>query len=574
MTYVAIDPATVGTLATSLESAADSLDTSRIAAARALGSVGRSSVAPARLGSVASEARAAAADLRRRLRELRDLQVLYRHMGERGPVYPMPSTSFPTFAAASAAGESLARQFMAAAEDDAFYDPERVRALLERLAPHASDPHFAEAFFGAMPPVFALVWYRQISELSKRRDFPYREDAIAPFLTSLSTGLNADPALLRTYLGPLREGLTPGEVRDVLNYGAYPDDVVLSLTLSAVERARLGIRGMDWWEDEPGLFREASRSPELAARLVAALDEDSLRDLLATSDGVLSGFGSVVRAAAPSRETVESLVALLARDGQRLADDVQVGLAYAMGEHMEAFGDRVARGLYVAGTSSEDLVRVFVDVMDDNDEAVALLHTAGAEAAARLLRSSGAFNTGSAEIASLGGIVGLLTRADASSAISDAEARARLYALGSQAIALIPLPGPALVGLAAKKGFGALAGSFESSARAKGAAEALDLSDDGYEHGRLLLAVALAAQEPTGSLAPPAALLRDDGTVKVFAELDSTAEHAALVEWLSRPTPWQVPGLAGPTPATLDEVVRHLDDEYVAAFDKLYRRPN
>ena len=573
MTYVAIDPAAVGTLASSLEDAADSLDASRVVVSRALGSAGRSSVAPARLSAVSSSARDAAADLRRRLRSLAELQMLYRRHGEPGPVYPRPSTTFPTFAAASDAGAALARSWMSAAEGDSFYDPARVRALLDRLAPHATDPHFSRAFFAELPPVFALVWFGQLSELSRDPDFPYREDAIAPFLTSLSTGLNADPALLHRYLGPLSEGLTPGEIRDVLNYGEYADDVVLSLTLSAVSRAREGIRGMDWWEDEPGLFWEASRSPALAARLVAELDEDSLRDLLASSEGILSGFGSVISAASSSRATVESLVALLARDGQRLAEDVQTGLAYAMGEHLEAFGDRVARGLYVAGTSSEDLVDVFVAVMDGNDDAVALLHEAGASAAARLLSSASAFNTGSAEIASVGGMFGLLARADASSAISEAEARARLYALGSQALGLVPLPGPPLAGLAVKKGFTALADSFASSRRARGAAEALDLSDDGYEHGRLLLAVALAAQEPTGSLAPPPALLRDDGTVKVFAELDTTAEHEALVSWLSRPTPWAVPGLDGPAPGTLDEVVRHYDDEYVAAFGTLYRRP-
>lgn len=574
MTYVAIDPAAVGLLASTLDDAADSLDASRVVVSRALSSAGRSSPAVARLNAVATVARESSADLRRRLRELAALQTQLRRMGENGPVYPRPATSFPTFAAAAAAGESLAREWMDLAESgDGFYDPDAVRALLDRLAPHALDPHFAEAFFRAMPPVFALVWYSQISELSRHRDFPYREDAIAPFLTSLSTGLTASPSLLWRYLGPLSEGLTPGEIRDVLNYGSYPDDAVLSLTLAAVARAREGAFGIDWWEDEPGLFREAARSPELAARLVAALDEESLRDVLASSEGILSGFGAVVSAASSDRPTVESLVALLARSDQRLAGDVQVALAYAMGEHLEAFGDRVARGLYVAGTTSDDLVRVFVRVMDGNETAAAALHEAAAETAARLLRSAEAFTTGSLEIASLGGVVGLLVRADASSAISEAEARARLYALVSQATGMVPLPGPPLAGLAAKKSVGALFDHFARSRRAQGAGEAFAISEDGYEHGRLLLAAALAAQDGSGSLAPPRALRNGDGTLKVLAELDTTAEHDALVEWLSRPTPWPVPGLAGERPGTLEEVVRHYDDEYVAAFDKLFRRP-
>ena len=570
MTYVAIDPAAVGTLASALDDAAGSLDASRLAVSRALSSAGRSSPAAARLSAVATVARESSADLRRRLRALAELQTVYRRMGENGPVYPRPDTSFSTFAAAARAGEELAREWTAAFEgSDDFYDPAAVRALLAALERHASDPHFAEAFFAAMPPVLAMIWYSQLSELSRHPDFPYREDAIAPFLTSLSTGLNASPALLRRYLGPLSEGLSPGEIRDVLTYGDYPDDVVLSLTLSAVERAREGAFGIDWWEDEPGLFSAASRSPELAARLVAALDEESLRDVLASSEGILSGFGPVVAAASSDRATVESLVALLARDDQRLAGDVQNGLAYAVGEHLEAFGDRVARGLYVAGTSSEDLVRVLVRVMDGNAAAAGTLHSAAASAAARLLRAD--LTTGSVEIASLGGIVGLLARAGSSAAISDAEARARLAAFVSQAVGLVPLPGPPLAGAVAKKGFTALVDSYVRSARSRGASEALDLTDDGYEHGRLLLAVALASREP--SLAPPRLLLRDDGTVKTFADLDTTAEHEAYVGWLSRTTPWPVPGLAGERPGTLDEVVRHLDDEYVAAFDKLFRRP-
>jgi hypothetical protein len=576
MSYVAIDPAAVAALASSLDAAADACDSSRASVSRTLSSVGRTSVAPARLGAVASSARAAAADLRRRLGELRELQVLYRRTGEQGPVYPMSSTVFPTYEAAAAAGSALAREFLAAAESsDTFYDASAMRSLLDRLAPHADDPHFTKAFVDAMPPVLTLVWISQIGELSKQRDFPYREDAIAPFLTSLSTGLNASPAALRRYLGPLSEGLTPAEVRDVLNYGDYSDDVVLSLTLAAVSRAREGVHGMDWWEDEPGLFDAASRSPELASRLISALDEDALRDLLATTYGVTSGFGSVVSAASSSRSTVESLVALLARSDQRLADDVQVGLAYGIGEHFESFGDRVARGLYVGETSSEDLVRVLVRVMDENDAAVSVLHESGAEAAARLLRSSRAFTPGSPSVAALGGIFGLLARANASSAISDAERRARLYALGSQAVGLLPLPGPPLAGAAAKKAFTALVDSYASSARARGQAGAIAFTDDGYEHGRLLLALALAGQDdrPGAPLAPPRVLLRADGTLKVFADLDTAKEQDALVEWLSRPTPWPVSDLSGPRPGTLDEVVRGLDDEYVAAFDKFYRRP-
>jgi hypothetical protein len=569
MTYVAIDPAAVATLASTLEGAASSLDTSRLAVARALSSVGRSSPAPDRLAAVAGAAGAAAGDLRRRLRELAALQVQLRRMGEQGPLYPRPDTTFPTFEAAERAGEDLARDWTEAFEGPAFWDGERVRALVDRLAPHAGDPHFSKAFFAALSPALANVWLSHLSSPPWGRELPYRDDAIAPFLTALSTGLNADPALLRSYLGMLREGLTPGEVRDVLNYGDYADDVVLSLTFAAVERARDGMTGLEPWEHEPGLFDAASRSPELAARLVEALDEDALRDALASSDGILSGFGSVVAAAAPSRETVESLVALLARKDQHLADDVQAGLAYGIGEHVETFGYRAARGLYVGDTSSDDLVRVLVRVMDDNDAAVATLHDAAAEAAARLLRTD--LNAGSAEVETLGGVVGLLARADSDAAISEAEARARLYALGSQAIALVPLPGPALPGMVAKKGFSALVGSFAKSERARGASEALDITEDGYQHGRLLLAVSLASREP--SLAPPRALLRDDGTLKVYAELDTPAEHDALREWLDRPTPWVVASPAGFVPGTLGEVAGSLEGGYVDAFDALFRRP-
>jgi hypothetical protein len=344
---------------------------------------------------------------------------------------------------------------------------------------------------------------------------------------------------------------------------------VLSLTLSAVERAREGMVGIEPWEHDPGLFDAASRSPELAKRLIEALDEDALREVLASSDGVLSGFGSVVHAAGSSRETVESLVALLARKDQRLAEDVQTGLAYGIGLHVEVFGERAARGLYVDGTSSDDLVRVLVRVMEDNDTAVALLHEEAAEAAARLLRTD--LNTGSREIGTLGGIVGLLARANSDAAISEAEARARLYALGSQAIGLVPLPGPALPGIVAKKGFAALVDSFAKSERARGASDALDLTEDGYQHGRLLLAVSLAAREP--SLAPPRLLLRDDGTLKLPAEIDTAPEEDALRAWLDRPTPWVVPGPTGFVPGTLEEVAVSLEGGYVHAFDALFRRP-
>jgi hypothetical protein len=589
MSYVAIDPTAVSTLADVLDAAAEAVDASRLAVDRTLRSVGYAAAAPARLGTVGDAARASATDLRRRVREVRELEILYRHTGERGPVYPRPDTTFPTFAAATAAGDDLGQRFAALFEDGtSWYDGDRVRPLLDELNAHAEDPHFCAAFLSAMPPVVALLWVRQLSDLATRPDFPYdRDHAVAPYLTALGTGLMADPGLLRAYLRPMTNHvLSPGELRDVLRYGGYDDATVLTLTETAIRDSIRGIRTMNWWEDEPGLLDAVLRDPALAQRLIDDLSTDELRTLMGTSEGLLSGFGTVAYVAstgadeARSYAAVEKLVTILGRHGGHVADEVQNGLALAFGGHLGEIGSGVAQGTFPGGLSQDQLVKAFVRVMEDNDTAFATIHEAGADLTGDLLARREAIAASSPDIATLGAVYGLVARADADGAIDRAAATAGLWAMAAQGVALVPLPGPALPGMVAKKAFGTVLSQQADAARARGETEArLDVQQM-YEQGRLLLAAAVWRHdqalhpEVTSSLAPPAALLHDDGSLKVYPELDSATERAALREWLARPTPFPVTALDGSThAASLQEAVLAVDDGFVDGFDRFFLDP-
>lgn len=583
MTYVAIDPEAVTDLARELSLAADAATASRLAVDRTLRSAGVAARAPDRLAAVASSCASAAADLRRRLAELARLQVLYRRVGETGPVYPRPDTSFGSFAEARAAGSALGREFAALAHGDGWYHEDRVLPLLTALGDHAHDPHFCAAFFAAMPPVLGLYWVRQLSELSRLRDFPARDDAIAPYLTALGSGLAGDPALLRAYLGPLTHELLPAEVRDVLRYGRYDDDTTLALTLSAVDRSVGGARGIEPWNDDAGLLDAIARDPALAQRFLAALPDDTLRQLLGTRDGLLSGIGTVVCVAgsgpdAASLHAVERIVVTVGRHDTHLAPDVQNGVAFAMAAHLDSFGHDVTYGVYPGGMRQDELVRAFVRVMDDNDAAMTTLHEAGAALTSLLLSRRAALGVASPEIGTLGGAYGLLARADADSALDRAAASAAWWTMAAQAVSLVPLPGPALPVAVGKNAIGALLSGQADAARARGSVAAEDFVDHAYDQGRLLLAVALASRAAEESpaagaaLAPPAALRHADGTLKTFAEL-TPADDAAWEEWLSRPTPWTVPVYDGtPARATLEEMVAALTPPYEMSFDRLFRR--
>lgn len=587
MSYVAIDPAAVSDLARELDAAADRVDASRLAVDRALRSVGRSASAPARLAGVGDTARGSSADLRRRVRELAELQQLYRRMGERGPVYPRPDTTFPTFEAAEAAGEDLAGEFAAlfGGDDEAFWDGDRVRPLLDALAEHEYDPHFCRAFFDALDPRLAMLWIRQFGEMSTTNGFPYRDDAVAPFLTAMGTGLAADPALVARYLEPIKGFLSPGDIRDVLNYGHYDDGTVLDLVHHAMTEYREWGPRMDFWGDDPGLLDQLSRDPALAQRFLEMLDEDELRDLMARDDGLLSGFGTVAYAAGSGSDpeslaAVERLVVLIGTDDSHLADGVQTGIALALGEHLDEVGGYVARGLYPGGIEQDDMVKVFVRLMEDNDESFNALHEAGADLTTRLLARREALTASSPDIAALGGVYGLLARADADDAIDRADATAGWWAMAATGISAIPLPGPALAGIVVKKTFAAVLNEQADSARARGQEEGRDFLTGGYDQGRLLLAVALwqydqrERPDVQSPLTPPPELRNPDGSLKVFAELDSATERAALRAWLESPTPYTVPGFDGvPQAATLDELVRGIDDEFVASFQKVLIEP-
>ncbi|HEU0131773.1 MAG TPA: hypothetical protein VFQ85_12365 [Mycobacteriales bacterium] len=586
MSYVAIDPAAVSALATTLDAAADSVDAARLAVERTLRSVGASSPAPARLGAVSAACRGSSADLRRRVREVARLQVLMRHTGETAPPYPRPDTVYATFEEAEAAGEALAARFTALADGTAWYDSKRVLPVLAELARHRTDTHFCAAFFRSMYPPLALLWVRQISELARwHDDFPAREEALAAYLTALSTGLNADPVLLRTYLTPMRGSgragvLLPGEIRDVLRYGSYDDATVLTLVRSAVDLRLRGVRAIEPWEDDPGLFDRLLGDPDLARRFVDDLPDDTVRELLGTEEGLLSGFGAVVAAAGPSSlPLTERLVALLAADGQHLAPEVQEGLATALGAHLDILGGNVADGLYPGReTTQDDLVRVFERVMSGNDAAFATLHAAGAETVAALLSGEAALRPASAEVAAVGGIFALLARADSGDAIDRADATAGWWAMAAQGVGLIPLPGPALAGTVVKKTFGALLAEQADNVRARGDAAAESFVDDTYHQGRMLLGAALwrydqaAHPDAASALAPPKALLGSDGTLKVHAELDTVAEKRAYERWLATPLPASCADL-GLEARTLREAVNALSPGYANVFDTLFRRP-
>jgi hypothetical protein len=581
MSYVAIDPPAVAVLARELDAAAGELDARRVAVDRTLRCVGRAATAPARLAAVSSSARDSAADLRRRLAELAKLQVLYRHVGEPGPVYPRPDTTFPTFAAAIEAGGALGDRFAALADGTGWYDSGRVAPLLAELARHSGDPQFCAAFFAAMDPVIGTAWVSQLSELARRSDFPYdRDGAVAPYLTALGTALTAQPMLLDSYLKPIQGMLLPAEIRDVLRYGHYDDDTVLLLVRGAVERHLDGVHGMSWWEDEPGLLDPLSRSPELAQRFVAGLDDGTLRELLATGEGLVSGFGPVVYAAGygsddASYAAVERIVVTVGRHGTRLADDVQNGVAAAMGEHLELLARIVADGAYPTGFAKDQLVTAFVRVMDGNREAYVALHTAAADLTAQLLAVPANLAESSPALAALGAVHGLVASADAEADVDAGTRTAGYWAMASSALSLVPLPGPALAGAVAKKTVGSLLDAQGDAARARGEAKATIDVDTGYNQGRHLISVALWQRDAadhggTSTLAPPAALWHADGSLKTLAEIDSSDERTALREWLARPVPWTVPLYDGtPHPATLDEATRDIDLGFKTAFQQV-----
>jgi hypothetical protein len=580
MTYVAIDPPAVADLARALDAAADALETRRVAIDRTLRGVGRAATAPARLGAAATSLRDNGGDLRRRLAELAKLQALYRHTGEPGPVYPRPDTTFATFADATAAGDKLGREFAALADGTAWWDSDRVAPLLDALAAHQGDAHFCAAFFAAMDPRIGTLWIPHLSELSLRRDFPYdRDGAVAPYLTALGTALAADPALLAAYLRPIQGMLLPAEIRDVLRYGTYDDATVLTLVRGAVERSLYGIGARYWWEEEPGLLDPLLRSPELAQRFIAGLPDDQLRDLLGAGEGLVSGFGAVAYVAGygaddASYAAVERLVVTIGR-GTRVSDEVQYGVASAMGAHLDRLALMVTEGAYPPDFSKDQLVSAFVRVMDGNRDAYVTVHDAAADLTARLLAVHDNLSRSSPALAALGAVHGLVASADADADVAAGARSAGYWAMASQALSLVPLPGPALAGTVVKKTFGSLLDDQADAARAAGEAKATIDLDTGYDQGRQLIAIALWQQDAAvhgaaSTLAPPALLRHDDGTLKVLAELRTPAERAALDEWLGRPVPWTVESYDGTAHrATLDELTRSIDDEYDAAFKKV-----
>jgi hypothetical protein len=584
MSYVAIDPTAVATLASSLEEAADAADTRRAAVDRTLRSCGHAAAAPARVGAVSSSLRDSAADLRRRLRELSALTVLYRHTGEQGPVYPRPHTTFATFAEADEAGRRLAGRFTDLFQGGDPWHQDQVAPLLADLAEHADDARFCAALFGTMDPRIGTWWANQVAHLAVPwNGLPY--DAPATFYRAMSTGLNApgQDALLASYLGPITHMLMPVQVRDVLRYGDYSDAVTLRLVRSAVDRAVLGVRDFQLADDEPGLLDALLRSPSLAQAFVQGLPEKTFRELLGTGDPVLGGFGDVVGlAGAGSDEESERLVGRLlvaiGADGTHVATAVRPGIAEVFGAHLDRLGWAVAHSLYPEGLRQEDLVRAFVRVMDDSPAAFAALHQAGADLTPALLAQHDALSATSPSMATLGAVYGLLARADADSAIGRANGRAGWWAMASTGLSLVPLPGPALAGAVVKKTFDAVLSSQADAAKAHGVSEAADLVDGARGEGRLLLAVSVwqydaALHGGVSALAPPAELRHADGTLKSFGELRSPAEQDAYARWLATPTPRTLPDIEGRHPATLDELVNLVDDEWRDGFDKVVVRP-
>jgi hypothetical protein len=582
MTYVAIDPTAVDELAASLDTAATSVEESLLAVSRSLSSGGVSATAPSRLRAVASSLRLRAAGLRSRLAELRRLQALYRHMGEPGPVYPKPSTVFPSFAAAAAAGDALGARLEALADGTAWWDADRVMPALDVLSAHAGDPTFCAAVFSHLSPLVAMLWYEQLGQLSKRPEFPMRDDLVRPFLTALSSGLTSSPSLLAAYLGPIKEMLLPGDQRDLLRYGAYSDDVVYDVARAAIDRHLQGMYGMNWWESDPGLLSVVASRPEVARRLVASLPEGTLRTLMSSGEGFLAGFGAVaVSADAVSPAAYERLVSVVGRHDDHLASEVQDGLATVLGNHLEDAGYSVASGAYPGGLGQDDMVSVFARVMHDNPDAFATLHDAAASLTPVLLHREHALSRFSTDVATLGGVYGLLARADASDAVASADAAAAgWWSMASKGLSLVPLPGPAVAGAVVKRVASTALDAHADDIRARGDSEAMDFLVHGYDQGRLTLAVALwqrdQASHPAAvsALAPPAALFRDDGTLKVFPEIDSVAEREALRAWLATPTSVRLTDVDGTAHlGTLDEVTREIDDEFVASFQKLGIRP-
>lgn len=569
----AIDMAEVDDLAVRLSSAAGRMDLRSVAVDSALRGVGWSSWAGSALRDVGQQTGDAGRAVARRVRDIRATEARFRRFGEQGPLYPEPDTRFATSEAARAAGADLAARI--AANFD--YSDEEMYAALGALGQDARDPEFVRGFFDRLGPDLTVTLPMIVQEqLAPVYGVDGAQEGWTNLMRALGTAINTGSVDLDDVVNYM----DPQQLSDLLVHNDFDHDVTVELAVRALDLYARGMKMGGGFNPGEGIMWEIG-DPAVAAAVInrvsdAALDEllfDEWWDFYQGVDYVLDA--ALTRGYADPEAMDAAFLRVVRRvseAGRIGRDEVQVALAQATSVHLQDIADWAASiqpGANVARLDSDQLIDYLARVIKDNDEAFDALHGGAAAFTAEQLARDGALEAFSVETERVGAVYGLLSGAHAELEMSKNDSAATLWTLGATALVLVPTPAGVALKLgvaAAKAGAGAFAKARADDARSDAAKDAAAVLGDGRAQGLLLLAAslydadrrALAGSATASPLAPPSALLRPDGSLVPFGDIDSDAERAAFVSWLNSPA--------------VREAVNSVDDEFLENFARVTDR--
>jgi hypothetical protein len=563
-----IDLAGVDELAARLTTAADCLESRRSAVDVALREAGSSSWAAGSILGVGRDVADAGQRVAVRVRDIRATEARLRRFGEQGPMYPRPDTRFATAEQARAAGASLA----AVVSDNLEYSDDDMYAALVALGRDAGDPEFVRGFFDRLGHDSTVVLPMIVQDqLAPINGVDGAVDGWANLMRALGTAFKTGAVELDDVIGYM----DPQQLSDLLVHNDFDDEVTVELGVRALDLYARGIK-MGSYDPGEGLMWELG-DPDVAAAVLTRISDAALDELLFDEwwrmhEGVDFFLEAGLTRAAPDDmdaafRRVVRRVALADRSIGR--DEVQVALAEAASVHLQDVADWAASiqpGANAVQLEASELVDALTRMIKDNDVAFDALHGGAAAFTSAQLPREGALQPFSVETERVGAVYGLLSAAHAELEMSKNDSAATLWTLGSTALVLVPTPAGLVLKLsvaAAKAGAGAFAKARADDARSSAARDAAEVLGDGRAQGLLLLAAslyeadraALADSGRTSMLAPPAELLRHDGSMLPFGEIDSESELAAFVMWANSPE--------------VREAVNAVDDEFLENFARV-----